>query len=211
LQKIAGSDLPRFITPKLSYLIGWLCGDGSFSSNRYYIKISEKSRDQLVKVLKPLIKDLFGVDVPIFKKSAKGFAIQFGSKPVFKFFKRVLKLKVGKTPKIIELIDKTNKVCFIRGIFDSEGYVDDSYLNSKIVISQASKKFLRKVISLCKQIGIEFKGPYFHKTKLGTWYTIQIRKKREILKFFRYICSSHINKLNKLENLVRKIEEKWGS
>src|SRR3989339_196790 len=53
--------LPKSVTPRLSYLIGWICGDGNFGSygNHYLIKISEKCTRQLKEVLIPLIEKIF--------------------------------------------------------------------------------------------------------------------------------------------------------
>lgn len=200
--------LPKELTPRLSYLLGWLCGDGHFKqSHNYLVKISEKSTDQLRLVLKPLFSDLFKIDVPIFQRYMGGYAIQVGSKPVFRFLTKVLKIKVGEIPKMVNDMDETNKKHFLAGIFDSEGYVASSYLDSRIVISQADQNFLKRVNKISNELDIHFTGPYFHKTKLGIWYTIQIRKKSEILKFANLIGSYHVDKSQKLQELVMKIEK----
>jgi len=201
--------LPKFISPKLSYLMGWLCGDGHFSDsgNHYIVKISEKSTKQLWFVLKPLIKELFNLDAPIFKRYMNGYAVQFGSKPILRFLKNVLKISVGKIPSIIKNMDGVNKRYFLMGIFDSEGSINEDYMNSAIVITQAKKEFLIEVSEISKEIGVNFNKICFNKNLLGEWYTLRIRKKSEILKFSKLINSCHIDKSRKIQNLVRKIEK----
>ena len=85
------------------------------------------------------------------------------------------------------------------------------YVHSTIVISQSSKLFLKKIINFFKEFDILFNGPYLHKTKLGIWYTIRIRKKLEILKFIESVGSYHIDKIEKLQLLRDEIEKNWNS
>lgn len=195
----------RFLNPKLSYLIGWICGDGHLSDygNHYLIKISEKSTDQLRYVLKPLFKNLFNVDVPIFRIYEGGYAAQVGCKPIFRFLTRVLKIKVGEIPEIINSFDKINMRYFLAGIFDSEGYVCKN--RYRATISQARLEFIDKLKYLFKDLGVKFNGPTTHKTKLGTWYTIRLEKKSEIVKFANLIGSYHVDKSKRLKEMISKI------
>jgi len=204
--------LPKFLSPKLSYLLGWMCGDGHLKcgNERYLIKISEKSVSQLEFVLKPLFNEIFNVKSPIFKRFGRGYAIQLGSKPIFRFLTQIVKVEVGKIPSIVKKMDYTNKKYFLAGVFDSEGYVNDSNENSRLVISQSSREFLEEIMKLFKEVDVNFTGPYFNRGKLGVWYTIQIRKKTEIIKFASVAGSFHIDKLQKLKKLVDKIEENWN-
>lgn len=205
------TSLPRFIDPKMAYLIGWICGDGNLQIgiNHYIVKISEKSLDQLKFILKPLFDDVFKVDSPIFRRYGNGYSIQIGSKLILKFFTNVLDVEVGRIPKIVNDFDEVNKKYFLMGIFDSEGYVNSGYNYSVITISQSSRIFLEKIIRLFRQVGIIFSGPYIHKTDLGVWYTIRLRKKLGILKFIRKIGSCHIDKVKKLKELGCVIEKNW--
>ena len=203
--------LPKEITPKLSYLMGWLCGDGHFRSTggQYLIKISEKSTKQLEKVIKPLIRELFNLNVNIYRRYKNGYAVQFSSKPVLRFLINILKIKVGEIPEIVNILDKDNKKWFLRGIFDSEGYVNDDYEynNHVIVISQSKKAFLMEVSEILKEIGIKRFSIVFHKTSLGKWYSLRIRKLSELVNFSKTIGSLHIDKSRKLQSLVMKIEK----
>jgi len=198
------TKLPKSITPRLSYIIGWLCGDGSFQQrHNYVVKISEKSTNQLL-ILKSLFKDLFGVETPIFNRYMGGYALQIGSKPIYRFLTQVMNIKVGQIPHIVEMMDKTNKKYFLIGIFDSEGCV---YLNRfRLTISQADNIFLEKIKEFFKEFNINCRGPTFHKTELGEWYTIRIDGKQQILEFYNQFGSCHIDKLQKLYNLVKKID-----
>jgi len=210
--KCQKTSLPRFINPKLSYILGWICGDGNlqFGKNHYVIKISEKSINQLKFVLTPLFFEIFGVIPSIYKRYGNGYAIQIGSKPILRFLKNVMKIKIGEIPDIVYEFDRLNKLNFLKGIFDAEGYVNSKYKHSTIIISQSSEIFLKKIINLFKEIGIIFIGPQFHKTELGVWYTIRIRKKLEILKFIEIVGSNHVDKIQKLNSLRNEIEKNWN-
>lgn len=206
------TSLPKYINPKLSYLLGWICGDGNLQrGNHYSIKISEKSKNQLEMILKPLFIEIFKVKPQIFKRSNNGYAIQVGSKSIFRFFKNVIKIRVGYIPSIVYNFDLINKKHFLIGLFDAEGYVNPKYLDSVITISQSNKLFLEKVKSLFNENNINFIGPHKHKTNLGIWYTIKVRRKGEILKFIDNISSYHIDKFKKLEKLRYVIEKNWNS
>ena len=203
--------LPYFLTPKLSYLLGWMCGDGNLSESRnhYVVAVCEKSRKQLEFILDPLFQELFNVRAPIFRKSSRGYVMQVGAKPVFKFFKKVLRVEVGKIPIVIRGADSINKRYFLSGFFDAEGYVDVS--DPRIVISQANFYFLKEIARLFEEINIHFMGPYFHKNEKGVWFTIQLRKKPEILRFIREVGSCHVDKSQKFRELVMQIEKDGDS
>jgi len=204
--------LPRFLNPKLAYLLGWICGDGSLNQrHNYVLKISEKSKPQLECVLQPLLHELFNVHAPIFRRSRNGYAIQIGSKPIFRFLTNVAKVRVGEIPSYIKKIDGDIKRYFLAGIFDAEGYVAASYQHSRITISQASRNFLGELMELFKTFDIYFTGPNLHRNEKGIWFTVQLRKKSEILKFASQVGSYHVEKSPKLEELVMRIEKNWNN
>lgn len=201
--------LPKAITPKLCYLVGWLVGDGNFQeTHSYVVKISEKNKDQLELVLKLLIKDLFGINVPVFVGYGNNYRIQFGNKPIFRFLRKILKIKVGEIPEWVKNLDPINKRFFLSGIFDSEGSVMKN--RNRLVISQARLSFLKDVIKLLNEFGIIPNGPTFHKSKLGEWYDIRIDSKKEFLKFAKFVGSNHIYKSKLIQMWVRKIEKSWS-
>lgn len=201
------TKLPRWLSPKLFYLIGFICGDGHLTDygNHYLLKISEKSIEQLNYVLKPIFGQLFNVKFPFFQIYKGGHALQVGNKAIFRFLTQVLKVKVGVIPGLVKSLDPVNKKYFLIGILDSEGSIDSSYLDSRIVIHQGSFKFLEEVIDLFEDINIRFTGPYRHETKLGIWYHIQVRKKADILKFIKEVGSHHIDKFQKIKILEKKL------
>lgn len=205
------TKLPRYLSPKLSYLIGFICGDGHLTDygNHYLLRISEKSVKQLKYVLKPIFEQLFNVKFPFFQIYEGGHALQVGNKAIFRFLTQVLKIKVGEVPEIISKLDKVNKGYFLAGIFDSEGYVAKS--RYRLTISQANLAFLEKIMALSYEIGIEFRGPTTHRSKLGTWYTIRIDKKDEVVKFSNLIGSCHVDKSKLLTEKISKIYENWNS
>jgi hypothetical protein len=73
------------------------------------------------------------------------------------------------------------------------------------VIHQSSPQFLKAVKDLFNDLNIHFTGPYFHKTKKGLWYHIQIRKKSEILKYIKEIGTLHVDKFQKIKILEEKL------
>ncbi len=201
------TKLPRYITPKLSYILGWICGDGNLKQmHNYLVKISEKSTDQLL-ILRSLFRELFDVEAPIFKRYKGGYALQIGSKPIYRFLVQVLKIKVGQIPEIIWKMDKVNKKYFLLGIFDSEGCVHSGRF--RLSFAQSDRLFLEKIKTIFeKEFDIHCNGPTFHKTRLGEWYTIKVDSKKEFLKFYEKLGSCHIDKKPKIQVLVDKIENR---
>ncbi|MEM5773085.1 MAG: LAGLIDADG family homing endonuclease [Candidatus Aenigmatarchaeota archaeon] len=178
--------------------------DEIFNSN----KISEKNKQQLELILSPLIKNLFGINVPIFIGYGNGYRIQFGNKPIHRFLTKVLKIKTGEVPRFIKKLDEANKRYFLMGIFDSEGCVSKS--RNRLIISQAKLSFLEEIIELLNEMNIYPNGPTFHKTKLGVWYEVRVESKEEFLKFAKNIGSNHVEKFKLLQMWVNKIENRDG-
>lgn len=210
-------SLPKYLNPKIFYLIGWIVGDGCFDSSAGHcrMKISEKSKEQLG-IIKSVTEEVFDV-ICVVRKDHHGYCLRIYSKPIFRFFRKVLGVKVGEVPKIIKDVDLTNKQFFMRGIFDAEGDVYANYEGSRIRISQASKSFLEQIIKILEEIGISANGPYGPFFKYPTekwnvfskWYYIEIRKKSEIIKFIEKIDSSHLNKFPKMQFLSKEIEKRY--
>lgn len=204
--KKRGWILPKTITPQLSYFTGWICGDGSFGGygNHYLVKISEKSIPQLEKVLIPLFQDLFRAEPKLHRMYEGGYAINLNSKPVFRFLKNILGLKVGVIPAFVDSLDKVNKRYFLAGIFDSEGYVGKK--RYYLTISQAKRDFLLEIQRLLSEAGVIFNGPTTHVSKLGIWYTIYSDKKQEIRNFSELVNSYHIEKSQILQMMLIKMQ-----
>jgi hypothetical protein len=214
--------LPKNLTPKLSYLMGWIVGDGCFDSNgnHYRLKISETMISQLENVLKPIFFEIFNTK-PWVRNEGSGrdnsnFIIVH-SKPIFRFFRNVLGLKVGEVPQIIKDVPKVQKRFFIRGVFDSEGDVSANYKGSRVRISQKSRLFLEDIMEILDDVGISANGPYgpffrypYEKFKyFSKWHYLEIRKKSEILKFAERIGSSHLKKAPKMSFLANEIRNKY--
>ncbi len=194
--------LPKFITPKLSYLIGWIVGDGNLDShkNKCQIRIYENNKNTLNKLIKPLTIEIFNSNPSLMKHKTKNcYILSIRSKPIFKFLKDVLKIKVGEIPEVIKNADIVNKKFFIRGLFDAEGDVSKIYSRSRwsVRISQNNFNFLKDIQYMLKEMGILTKGPYH----FSGAFSIAIYKKFDILNFKKLIGSSHPNKAKKLENL----------
>lgn len=212
--------LPKLITPDLSYLVGCIVGDGCFDphENHYRLKISEQNKEQL-KRLKLLFINIFDVNVSLKNEGSgrtKSNFIILHSKPIFRFFRNVLGVKVGKVPEIMKNTSIKNKKAFIRGVFDTEGSVDKNYLRSRIRFFQKSEAFLQNIMKILKEIGIDVNGPYHHSKYpsqnfhyFSEWYSIEIRRKSEILKFIEDVGSFHVEKQPKMILLAEKIRNKY--
>ncbi len=212
--------LPKSLTPSLSYLIGFIVGDGCFDSygSHYRIKISEQKIEQL-DFLKNIIVKIFGVKCLIRNEGSnrqKSNFLIINSKPVFRFLTKVLRIKVGEVPKFIKQSDIENKKYFMRGIFDADGSVDPKYIRCRIRLFQKSSDLLRDIINMLKEVEISANGPYNQMKKpsknfpyFSEWFTIEIRKKSEILKFIREIGSSHVEKAPKMKFLEKEIYNRY--
>jgi LAGLIDADG-like domain len=193
------THLPLFITPRLCYLTGWIVGDGSLNeAHNYVLKITEESREQLSEILKPLITAEFGIYPPIFRVFGKGYAIQFGSKSIYRFMTRILQLKVGEIPSFIFSLDPICKKYFLMGVFDAEGCVHKD--RHRVSIAQGDRDFLLKIQGMFKELGVKFYGPTLHTTRLGSWFTIQLSSKAGFVRFSKTIGSNHVKKEFLIQN-----------
>ncbi|MBI5222884.1 hypothetical protein HY990_00525 [Candidatus Micrarchaeota archaeon] len=198
--------VPKVISPKLAYLMGWMVGDGHLKkSHNYLVKLSEKSTDQLNFVLKPLFKELFDINVPIFRRYKNGYALQVGSKPIYRFFKNVLQLKTGKIPDLVWHFDALNKRYFLMGVFDAEGHVICSSTCRRVAISQKDPVFLEQLRIIGSSLGVLFNSPVKHVTRLGVWYSINLGSTVQTRNFASHVGSLHVEKSKKLEKLVTRI------
>lgn len=214
--------LPKYLTPNLCYLIGCIIGDGCFdaSGNHYRLKISEQNMEHLENVLKPMITNIFNVNCLIKNEGSgrdKSNFLILNSKPIFRFFRNVLNVKVGEIPEIIKKTNLINKTFFIRGVFDAEGSVDAKYIRGRIRFFQKSKYFLENIIDLLKELNISINGPYGPHLKqpsekfhyFSSWHSIEIRKKSEVLKFIEVVGSNHPEKTQKMKILAKEIKNKY--
>jgi len=83
--------LPKFLTPKLAYLIGAL-RDGSLPqvyNNQYEIQFSQKNVEWLKQMIVPLIKQVFKINAKIQCYGKQTPRVKVYSKPIYVFIKKV--------------------------------------------------------------------------------------------------------------------------
>ena len=146
------AKLPKKITPKLAYLLGFLLSDGCLKdyekigkrrgSPRYPIHFASNTFHFADKILNPLFYELFEKKLGIYKiKKSKCFEVTLSSKVIYLFLYRVCEIPKGKKkgkiiiPSIVLKSSKNIQRSFIAGFFDGDGHI---YVkNKEIAISQA--------------------------------------------------------------------------
>lgn len=139
------TTFPESITEELAEETGWHIGDGSMNYYKNYGKLIgfyqlrghiEDDRNHYVKRIKPLFKNLYGVDISLREMpSTRVYGFQIWSNELVKF-KKQLGLKTG--PKIDVaipprfLVNDKLKIAIIRGIFDTDGCIYLEHKNHKL-------------------------------------------------------------------------------
>ena len=212
--------LPRCITPKFAYLLGYIMGDGhlanpsdKISNGSMYnaeIRITTNERHHL-EYLQKIFVELFGYKPPLFKE--KEFYRLIGrSKVVHRFLDKICGIPTGnkKEKTVIPKIISGNKVLeryFLSGFFDSDGSV--VFANGKIRglrIKQHNKKILEQCYEVLKVTGIESVGIYtdngLRNNKITYGYVLAIQNQRDIKKFIDNFYSI------KIQEKVQLMDEK---
>lgn len=159
------------LTPRLAYISGVLLGDGYICYNdkkplAYYIGLETADKDFALKFKKELEiwsegKASFRIRNKRFNKilgkepkSVKEqYIVTLNSKPISKFLKDLSKTILDD----IENKDENIKIGFIKGLYDSEGYVQ----KYKIGFSNTDLKLVNKLIRILKSLGFKkLNAPY---------------------------------------------------
>lgn len=213
--------LPKVMSPKLAYYIGYLHGDGHVDRNQKRISFSEVYVEQL-ELIKELTQDLFNVSGSIYlkvgKKGHRANFIDIRRVTINSFFSDILSINRGKResniiPKII--LDKKEFLrWYLCGLFDAESAIPTNPKNRDniyIELSMRDTKLVEKVkIFLEENFGIKsygpykriFRNPYNGKQTIGS--ELKIRKHSEIIRFLNEIGTLHPNKVRRKE-LIMKI------
>lgn len=197
--------LPKFISPKLSYLLGSMIGDGhlanpeDFISNgsRYNaeIKITDGSRNQLV-FLRDIFKDIFDYSPPMFTEG-NYYRLIGRSKPIHMFLSKVCGVPTGmkksKTcvPKIIDGHQEFER-WFLSGLFDSDGCCK----GRKISIKQHNRELLERCTDILKNNDVNASGIYADRGIRNGVPTLNhvlvVGKRKEINRFISVFYSNKI-------------------
>lgn len=167
--------LPKVMSSELAYLIGALHGDGSLNKNKKYITITTELSPYLRSIIKPVIKELFGIDSQIrIMKPDSYMRLTTGSKVVHSFLS--LFCPVGKKKGLLKIprgVYQNDKLLknYLSGLFDTDGCLTHTEKNRKqlyFVFVQSDKKFVYQVYKALNKLGIKtneprkFKSPPIH-------------------------------------------------
>ncbi|MFH1521194.1 MAG: helicase C-terminal domain-containing protein [Candidatus Micrarchaeota archaeon] len=200
---------PIHFTPNIAYLVGAFIGDGSFNSKiriRFTLKSEEIIRNisiaisELGLVMKKYKTSNYHVDSIVLKK----FLEQYGSPDI-----RIGK-KGGKCANVYlpnELIVSPKKIFsnFLRGLFDTDGYVEKSNvvcLTSKSERLVKTLKFGLLRFGIISQTGLKINKKY------GKYYILRITDRRSLIRFQKFVGFTVKFKKLRLENLLAKLANK---
>ncbi len=225
--------IPPKITPKLAYFCGVMCGDGcinNYIKSKYWIFCGGNPNDEREYydfLIKPLMKDLFNLDVEM-KYLAGGsggnngvYGFKFGSKALFTFLTDVIKLPKGKKYdklKIPDLFKRDDRLVlnFIRGIFDTDGgfvlkkrYKPVPYY-PVISFSSKNENFVSDIRSILISYGLN-PAKYYKMVQVDermkngktTRYLFEINGHLELYKWIHIIGFRQPKSIRKLELWIR--------
>lgn len=207
-------ELPKFLTPKLAYLIGSL-RDGSLPevyNNQYEIQFSQQNTEWLEHVIIPLIEDVFKIKTVVKSYGDQTPRVKIYSKPIYIFIKEIFehpeRLQVTwEVPTLIRNSPAEIKKWFIRGFFDSEGEIN--IRQKRLVIHHSWNgqnpivlEQLQKI--LLNDFKIESKISKPHKEKNFPSFDLIISKQNVWL-FYKKIGTSHPEKISKFQLLWKSL------
>lgn len=215
--------LPKEINENLGYLVGFFQGDGHLKKENtkgfqeYSIYFYEGNK-KILENINIIIQKEFGISGNIYlgtnKKDYKCYTLRISSKPIYNFFKNILKLKTGKkvrnieTPEIIKKSELPIQLSFIKGFFDAEGGVGETKKNPWLDLGQASKETPCEILIWIKdklnESGIILSEP--RRTKNQEYFRIRTAKRETIKRFFNIVSSEHIEKINKFKKIIKKCQ-----
>ncbi len=181
--KIKGLKLPNNISKELAYLCGVLIGDGSLYIRKkkydYIIKCvgnPKNEKEYYHRIIAPYFKKVFGL-LPAIKlhDSNTTFGFTIHSKSLLKYFEKI-GFSIGKKDENLDIPHsiKENKnllIPFIRGLFDTDGCIcfKKKYKLKPyypvISVSSQSKKLIKEVSKILKELGFKIVETYDYKVK----------------------------------------------
>ncbi|MBI2507337.1 hypothetical protein HYV89_00100 [Candidatus Woesearchaeota archaeon] len=183
--------LPFVIDEKLSYLAGYLFGDGCLKSEEYTVQFVDEYSEQINNI-QELIFSLFNIKGNTIRNGNKTELIVY-SKAIWLFFNKIFNMPIGtKTdinfPKIIYK-DHDLKLSFVKGFIDADGgicrieecdNIPPWFLKSpNIEIAAKTKNILEQIKTVFGDIGLK-SNLYYHKSNDS--YRLIICGNKNILK-----------------------------
>ncbi|OFW63351.1 MAG: hypothetical protein A2Z35_03600 [Actinobacteria bacterium RBG_19FT_COMBO_36_27] len=148
--------LPEYWSGELGEIIGWLIGDGWLREDRVGFTFGDKDREVSL-YFKQIIKEWYNYDVKEIIRENRVIHLSYHSKGFIEFFKELgVKAWVSREKEVpVSLLTapKEASIGFLRGIFSSDGNVDDT--DGTIKISSSSRKLLKGIQMLLLGLGIK--------------------------------------------------------
>ena len=208
--------IPRYLSPRLAYYIGYLQGDGFIEPSQKRVAFFDQNLEQL-QLINALTKSIFGRSGRFYKrKNENTNCLYIGSVFVNSFLSQVFRIKRGKRkfnqipPKI--LLNQELLRWYICGLFDAESAMPKQPLTKKstyIDIAMKDTKLIKKLKKLLMQrFGVFAYGPYSRKVKvyktlkINPELELRIRKHSEIKKFLSNIGTIHPDKIKRKESIL---------
>ncbi len=149
-------NLPEYWSGELGEIMGWLIGDGWLREDRVGLTFGSKDRE-LSSYFKQIIKEWYNYDIKEVERENGVIHLSYHSKGFVEFFKELgVKVCVSRDKEVPESLftaPKETSVGFLRGIFSSDGNIDDT--DGTIKISSSSQKLLKGIQILLLGIGIK--------------------------------------------------------
>ena len=153
--------IPSHVNPDIAYLAGLIAGDGDIYQNKNTAIIRFHNSDQeLLNKASKIIKDNFGLDAEIIDSSSRTSCIQIESVVVAEILEKLgipsgeKSHRIDITPTLVSSGEECVKH-FIKGLFDTDGYVSVPKSGSASVgLKTTSKSLAQKLILLLEWWGI---------------------------------------------------------
>ena len=202
--------LPEYTTPEFCQLFGYLVGDGVVTINkkgsRVYLCTSPD--DDEVKAYSKLFRDLFSYNL----RKTKDGALYCCSYKVARLLRKLGLKKSAKEktiPDWIFKLPKEQKLAFIRGLLDSDGWVDKKGFAH---FASASKELIEKLKLLLESLGFvtskihqrEIRNHWKNCKKISKLWHISVGNPKLILERIGSEKRKYVERLDKKKGLLFK-------
>jgi len=213
-------NLPKYLTPRLAYFVGYLQGDGSIQSNKKRMDFTDEDSKQ-IEMINELCLDLFNIEGRIYSQDSRiskkpMYRLDIGSLVLNSYLHKIFGINRGKKHNLrIPNIFKNNREIlrwYLVGLFDADGTLPKNPDKCKqlfVDITLKDKEFIEELKSSLKLFDIHTLKPYCRVAKSPTSDTIsktwelRIRKKDMIIRFLNEVGFSHPVKSKRAEKLLQ--------
>ncbi|WP_048150524.1 ATPase, T2SS/T4P/T4SS family [Palaeococcus ferrophilus] len=200
--------LIREVDERLSYIVGVLLGDGYLSSNGYYLSATFDEMEYMNAFIES-VSNFLPDTKPAIKDNGTSTVVTYGSKIFAEMLSRIFNVPRGKkssvwdVPDVVLSNDDLMRY-FLAGLFDADGYVDES--GPAVVLTTRSESAARKVWYALQRLGIistvsRVRNRGF---KEGMIFRVTISGVEDLGKFYRLIPLRHSRKIEKLEKILKE-------